>query len=108
MTVKSDCESMPGVQFPRHSLMFNQKLEIMRTFIINSEYSVECFYYETHKKWGHKARLLKNGIEVLKIKIRYYNRTWERFQYQTILDKILTKSKILPAEKRIDLLDSLF
>ena len=71
----------------------------MRTFIVNDQITVVCESYETSKSWGHKATVLNNGEEVCKDKIRYYNRTWESFQYASILSNALYKSKLLPDDE---------
>ena len=41
--------------------------------------------YETSKSWGHTAILLKGDQELSRSKIRYYNRTWERYTYQSVI-----------------------
>lgn len=41
--------------------------------------------YETSNSWGHKAVVFKGDYELAKSKIRYYNRTWERYTYQSVI-----------------------
>ena len=77
----------------------NQYLTDMRTFEINDEITVECKEYSTRSTWGHKARVLKNGLEIAKSKIRYHNRTWERFTYESILYDALEKSNLFTDEE---------
>lgn len=48
------------------------------------ELKIVCFGYDTGKSWGHKAVILNNDMQV---KIVYYNRTWERFKYESVLYK---------------------
>jgi len=50
-------------------------------------------YYETSNSWGHKSTLLINGYEQESIKIRYYNRTWECYTYQSAMYKVLGEYK---------------
>jgi len=40
--------------------------------------------YSTRNSWGHKATLFVNGKAYCKAKIRYYNRTWEEYQYRSV------------------------
>ena len=35
--------------------------------------------------WGHRAELFIDGVSVSQSSIRYYNRTWESYQYKTAL-----------------------
>lgn len=54
------------------------------------EYSIACEYWETSRAWGHRAILMYNGHDVLETKIRYYNRTWEMYRYQSCMQKLLS------------------
>lgn len=40
-------------------------------------------YYETRNSWGHYGYLFQNGQEIARDKIRYYNRTWEGYRFQS-------------------------
>jgi len=62
-----------------------------KTFIINNKIKIEAEYYETRYSWGHKASLYINNHKVEHDKIRYYNRTWESYQFQSILNSIINK-----------------
>ena len=66
----------------------------MRTFKINETTEAICDVYGTRSSWGHKATLLVNGKVVCKKQVRYYNRTWESYTYETILRLLLGKSKL--------------
>lgn len=48
------------------------------------EFSIIAETYNTRFSWGHKATLLHDGREIAKAKIRYYNRTWEKYTYQSV------------------------
>ena len=41
--------------------------------------------WETYHAWGHKTTLFIDDIERATKKIRYYNRTWECYTYQTTM-----------------------
>ena len=49
-----------------------------------------CEYYETSSSWGHRGRILCNGHDInVTYKIRYYNRTWECYRYQSLLLQLI-------------------
>lgn len=37
------------------------------------------------RTWGHRVVLVKDGVEVAKCVARYYNRTWERYTYESAI-----------------------
>lgn len=41
--------------------------------------------WETYHAWGHKTTLFIDDVERATKKIRYYNRTWECYTYQTTM-----------------------
>lgn len=54
------------------------------------EYTIVAQSYENSHNWGHKAELLLNNYHTLaNTKIVYINRTWERYQYQSVILKVL-------------------
>lgn len=55
--------------------------------INGKEYQFSCETYSTYNSWGHRCILFCNGVEVTQQKIRYYNRTWESYQYQSVMRK---------------------
>jgi hypothetical protein len=62
----------------------------MRIFDLNNQYRIVCDWQKTSNGFKHIATLLhKNGCDIAKTKICYLNRTWERFEYESILTKII-------------------
>lgn len=61
-------------------------MEIKEKTINKVKYTFICQYYETATSWGHKVKLLQNGYEIARQKIRYYNRTWERYTFQSCMN----------------------
>lgn len=45
--------------------------------------------WETSNAWGHKSVLWIDGVEIATNKVRYYNRTWEAYQYQSCMCGII-------------------
>jgi hypothetical protein len=65
----------------------------MTTILKTNRIMVDCEVYSYPKSWGHKAKLYYDNILVCDKKIQYFNRTWERFQFETIIQCILTKAE---------------
>ena len=60
-------------------------MEIKKYARGKNEYEFVCEYWETSYAWGHKVTMFKNGCEYNTNKVRYYNRTWENWTYQTAI-----------------------
>lgn len=71
---------------------------------INENLSVACETYSNSRGWGHIVKALWNGREVAERRVKYYNRTWEAYQYQSALQMLVDK---MDAEKTIPLKDRL-
>lgn len=41
--------------------------------------------WETSYAWGHETTLFVDDFEINYSKCRYYNRTWERYAYQSVM-----------------------
>ena len=52
---------------------------------------IVAWRYETRNSWGHKASLayVGNVFPDFEKRITYYNRTWERFTYESMLLKVI-------------------
>lgn len=61
-----------------------------------------CRYWETSRSWGHEVSLCKDGTEVAMVRVRYYNRTWERYTFQTAMQCAVEKYKREKLEKYLD------
>ena len=64
----------------------------MRIFNLNAEYNIVCNWQNTRYGFRHLATLHRNGYEIAKAKACYYNRTWERFEYETVLLKLIDEN----------------
>ena len=60
-------------------------MEIRRKKVNNNEWQFVNEYWETRNSWGHKTTILRNDYEYLSHKVRYYNRTWEMYTFQTCM-----------------------
>lgn len=61
----------------------------MKIFNLNNVYSIVCNWKNTRTGFKHTGNLCKNGLSVYETKICYLNRTWERFEYESILKKVI-------------------
>jgi hypothetical protein len=61
----------------------------MRIFNLNNEYNVVCNWQNTRYGFRHIAVLHKNGFEIARAKICYYNRTWECYEFESVLLKVI-------------------
>ena len=49
-----------------------------------------CESWRTRTSWGHEVTLYKNNsFKVAHVKIRYYNRTWESYIYQSAIKNVI-------------------
>lgn len=48
-----------------------------------------CNTWETRYSWGHQADLYIDDEKINTSKCTYYNRTWESYQYQSIMKNCL-------------------
>lgn len=77
----------------------------MKKFNINDEYDAICEHKNTRNGFKHEATLLRNGEEVTTVKGCYQNRTWESYEFKTVLSKLLTKTEILTDEEKKSFLE---
>lgn len=54
-----------------------------------NEYNIVNEYWETSRAWGHKSTLIAPWGEVESKKVRYYNRTWERYTYESCMSGLI-------------------
>lgn len=60
-------------------------MELVKRIINDKEYTFVNNTWENSNGWGHETYLLKNNNEIGHNKVRYYNRTWECYRYQTCM-----------------------
>ena len=72
----------------------------METFKINDELEVVCDWKKTRNGFKHTASLMRSGRNIDEVKCCYLNRTWERYTYESVLQKLLGKTKFLTPKER--------
>jgi len=76
----------------------------MENFVLPDGYTIECKAEKTRYGFRHLASLRKDFVIVEKAKACYYNRTWERFEFETVIHEVINKhfiEKIAEAYKQI-------
>ena len=54
------------------------------------KFTLVCESWCTRNSWGHEVTLYKNDYaKIGRAKIRYYNRTWESYQYQSAIKAVI-------------------
>ena len=67
----------------------------MKTFRINKNLNVVCTTVNTRYGFKHEARLMNDGREIGFAKCCYYNRTWESYEYESVIQDLMRKTDIL-------------
>ena len=63
----------------------------MRIFNLDTRFTVVCEAKNTRNGFKHVATLCSNGSAVCATKVCYINRTWERFEYESVLEQLIDK-----------------
>lgn len=64
----------------------------MRIFNLNKIYNVVCNSENTKYGFSHMASLHKNGFKIAQAKSCYYNRTWECYEFESVLIKVIKEN----------------
>ena len=64
----------------------------MRIFKITKEIEVVCNSESTRYGFRHLATMLRDGVEIQDGKCTYQNRTWERYEFQSVLFDVVRKA----------------
>lgn len=78
----------------------------MKTFYLNNDIRIDCEYQKTQNGFRHLATAYYNGREIETAKCTYLNRTWEAYEFQSVLEELVHKldqTKALPLKYRYEL-----
>lgn len=70
-----------------------------KTFKINDDISIKCSTQDTSYGFRHVADALVNGRYVAYAKCCYHNRTWESYEYQSVIKKIAESKDLAPEDR---------
>ena len=80
----------------------------MKTFEINENYQILCDWQKTRNGFKHVAKLKnQHFVTIAETKVCYLNRTWESFEYETVIAKLLEMAKIMTKDEQRNYLDLL-
>jgi hypothetical protein len=63
----------------------------MKLFNVNNDITIVCEWVKTRNAFKHTATLMRKGIEDCEVKICYSNRTWESYEFQSVILKLADK-----------------
>jgi hypothetical protein len=72
----------------------------MKIFKITEKIEVICEAKKTRSGFKHEATLVKNSNTYETVKCCYLNRTWECYEYQSVLYKLIEKTTALSNEEK--------
>lgn len=75
-----------------------------KVFKINDDTEIVCQIKKERTGFVHEATLYIDGVEKGTAKKVYANRTWERFTFASVLNKLLRQTHIVPEDKIEELL----
>lgn len=67
----------------------------MKIFEINKDLKIVCESKKTRNGFKHEATLFKDNTKLESVKICYLNRTWERYEFESVLFRAIDESIIL-------------
>lgn len=76
-------------------------MEIRKIAVNGIDYELVCESRNTRSGFAHDCTLFKDGRQTAKATCYYYNRTWESYRYQTVMQCVVSKAI---AEYKDDLL----
>ncbi len=72
----------------------------MTTFKINKNLEVVCEAKSTRNGFKHVATLLRDGREIDEVKCCYLNRTWECYEFESVLEKLAGSDRLTDKEAK--------
>ena len=64
----------------------------VKTFELDKDFTVICKWFKTSYGFKHEADLYHRGEFEEFAKCCYYNRTWESFEYESVISDVLNKA----------------
>lgn len=72
-----------------------------RNFKVNDSILIECSTQDTSYGFRHVADVYIDGVYIDRAKCCYYNRTWEAWEYQSVLKAVADRKSLSGAERNI-------
>lgn len=77
----------------------------MKLFKLDDKWSIVCESVGNRTGFKHVAKLIRGQDEVDQTKIQYYNRTWEAYQFESVLLQLLDKTTFLNKDQKKEFRD---
>jgi len=71
-----------------------------REFNLGDGYNIIAHWEKTRNGFRHVAVLMRDGREVDRASESYLNRTWESYEYQTVMQKLVNKTDYMTADQK--------
>jgi hypothetical protein len=85
--------------------MRNSDIKERKTFTINENIYIVCRWIKNRNGFKHDATYYENGDNWGTVKVCYYNRTWESFEYETVLKSCLRAYSHFTEEEQKAIID---
>ncbi len=72
----------------------------MNLFEVSPGFTIACEHQNTRSGFRHVAILLVNNREVDRTKCCYLNRTWESYTFQSVMYKLVDRTKCMTEEQK--------
>ncbi len=72
----------------------------MRIFQIGDRFAIVCESKSTRNGFKHEATLLTGGVQRDFSKRNYLNRTWERFEYDSVIKDLVENTEELTDKEK--------
>ena len=67
--------------------------KIFKFGTIIADYEIRCYSRSNKQGFTHRATLFMGEEQIAEAKTQYLNRTWERFEFESVIGKLLHKVK---------------
>jgi hypothetical protein len=72
----------------------------MKSFKLNDRMQIIAKYEKTRSGFRHRATLMVDGRDVDEVTVHYLNRTWESYEYETAINKLIDKTSHISPERK--------
>lgn len=80
--------------------MRKSNIKETKFFTINDRIEFKCLWIKTSYGFKHEAYLRIGGHQKEMAKYTYYNRTWESYEYESVLVKLIDQTDYLTPEEK--------
>lgn len=77
-----------------------------KIFKVSDKLEIHCVSKGNKHGFTHRAVLWENEVKTLEAKSQYINRTWERFEFESVISKLLHRRKVFTADRIQEILNS--